>query len=194
MIYKLGYDYENAAMLSIDGVELVKKMPSLRPKFFATPRHSDWVAPEATFYYSENFKGRAEVTPDVTVWSTGVLVFNARAYEVFRSALSTSGEFLPVSVSGDTYYLMNTLYIIPDNAIDKSKAVEVIDTGVHFGQTNVTFNEEFLSSDNVLIFKSNTDKLLHSFCTEEFKTIYESNDFIGLIFEPIGMESHIVSG
>jgi hypothetical protein len=185
MIYKLGYDFENAAMLSIDGVELVKKMPTLRPKFFATSRQREWVAPEATFYYSENFKGKTEDTPDVTVWSTGVLVFNPKAYDVFHSPLSKSGEFLPVSVFGDTYYLMNTLYIIPDAAIDKSKAVEVIDTGVHFGQTNVIFNEDFLSSENVSVFKSNTDKLLHSFCTEEFKNIYESNGFIGLIFEPV---------
>lgn len=185
MIYKLGYDFENTAMLSIDGVELAKKMPSLRPRFFAISRHSEWVAPEATFYYSENFRGQIGETPDISIWSTGVLVLNPNAYDVFKSSLSQSGEFLPVLVNGDTYHLMNTLYIIPDEAIDKSQAIEVIDAGIHLGEANVMFDEEFLTSVNVSVFKSNTDKLLHSFCTDEFKNIYESNGFTGLSFEPI---------
>ena len=63
--------------------------------------------------------------------------------------------------------------------------VEVIDTGVHLGQTNVVFDEEFLDLEKVAVFKSNTNKLLHSFCTEQFKKLYEDNDFKGLVFEPV---------
>ncbi|HTF96552.1 MAG TPA: DUF1629 domain-containing protein [Cellvibrio sp.] len=188
MIYKLGCDYENTALLSIDGVELLKKMPALRPKFFATPKQKEWVAPEASFYYSENYKGNIKVTPDVTVWTTGVLAFSPKAYDVFHELLANAGEFLPVSVDDETHYLFNTLYIIPDKAIDKSKAVEVIDTGVHFGQTNVAFDESFLGPENIFVFKSNTNKLLYSFCTDEFKNIYDSNNFKGIIFEPVDVK------
>lgn len=185
MIYKLGYDYENTALLSIDGVELLQKMPALRPTFFATPKQKEWVAPEASFYYSENYKSNTKVAPDVTTWATGVLALNPKAYDVFHELLAKAGEFLPVSVYGETYYLFNTLYVIPDEAIDKSKAVDVIDTGVHFGKTNVAFNENFLDSENIFVFKSNTNKLLYSFCTEEFKSIYDSKKFKGLVFESV---------
>lgn len=184
MIYKLGYDYENTALLSIDGVELLKKIPALRPKFFATSKQKEWITPDASLYYSENYKGNANTAPDVSIWTTGVLTLNSKAYDTFHELLANAGEFLPISVYGETYYLFNTLYIIPDTAIDKSKAVEIIDTGVHFGQTNVVFDEIFLDSENILVFKSNTNKLLGSFCTEKFKYIYDSNNFKGIIFEP----------
>lgn len=114
-----------------------------------------------------------EDLPDVTTWSTGVLVFNPKAYDVFHESPAEVDEFLPISVYGETYYLFNTLYIIPDAAVDKNKAIEVIDTGVHFGQTNMAFDEKSLTSENILVFKSNTNKLLYSFCTDEFKNVYE---------------------
>ena len=185
MIFKLKNDFQNTYSLLIDNVELGTKMPTYRPRFLAKPRLQEWVMPEASFYYSENFEGMRESLPDVTTWSAGVLVINPKAYEVFKNYLATSGEFLPISISGETHYLFNTLYVIPDAAIDKSKAVEVIDTGVHFGQTNVTFDEVFLDSEKVSVFKSNTNKLLHSFCTEQFKKLYDDNGFKGLIFEPV---------
>lgn len=185
MIYKLGYDFQNTAILSIDGVELVKKMPTLRPRFFAQPKQQVWVAPEARFYYSENFTGTNGTTPDITTWSTGVLAFSPKATALFQDSLKNTGEFLPLLINNETYYLFNTLYVIPEHAINKDKAVDVIDSGVHFGQSNVTFDESFLDSENVMLFKSNTDKLLNSFCTSKFKRMYEANGFKGLIFDKV---------
>lgn len=185
MIYKLLDDYVNTCSLLIDNGELGTKMPTFRPRFFAKPRVQEWVMPKASFFYGESAGEMHEELPDVTTWSTGVLAFNPNAYSVFQDYLTKSGEFLPISVYGETYYLFNTLYIIPETAIDKSKAVEVIDTGVHFGQTNVIFNEAFLDSEKVGVFKSNTNKLLHSFCTERFKNIYDTHNFKGLVFEAV---------
>lgn len=158
-------------------------MPTYRPRFFAQPRAQEWVMPNASFFFGDSPEQMKEDLPDITTWSTGVLVFNPKAYDVFRESLAKSGEFLPVSVYGETYYLFNTLYVIPDAAIDKSKAIEVIDTGVHFGQTNVAFDEQLLASENISVFKSNTNKLLYSFCTDDFKNIYTKNNFNGLVFE-----------
>lgn len=182
MIYRLGYDFENTALISIDGVELAKKMPSLRPKFFAQPRSQDWVAPEATLYRSENFKGKGTIPPDVTTWSTGVLALSSRAYEALHELLKNAGEFLPISVEGEAYFLFNTLYIVPDKAVNKDKAVDIINSGVHFGQDNVAFDEEYLNSQGILVFKSGTDRLLHSYCTSEFRKVYDENGFKGLVF------------
>ena len=183
MIYKITDDYINTCSLLIDNVELGTKMPTYRPRFFAQPRAQEWVTPKASFFFGDGKEEMKEDLPDVTTWSTGVLAFNPKAYDVFHESLSKAGEFLPISVYGETYYLFNTLYIIPDTAVNKSKAVEVIDTGVHFGQTNVAFDEKLLASENISVFKSNTNKLLYSFCTDEFKNVYESNNFTGIVFE-----------
>ncbi len=188
MIYKLKYDFENSALISIDGLELAKKMPSLRPKFFAQPKAQRWVEPEATLYRSEHFKGDVLIAPDVSIWSTGVLTLNAHAYKVLQPSLAKAGEFLPLSIDGEQYYLFNILYIVPDVAIDKENAVDVIDSGVHYGLDNVAFNEEYLSSNGILVFKTNTDRLLHSYCTSTFKELYENKGFKGMRFDPIVMK------
>lgn len=188
MIYKLKDDHPISCLLLIDGVELHTKMPTYKPRFFAKPRLQEWVMPDASFFFSDGAEQMKEDLPDITPWSTGVLAFNPKAYGVFHSLINKAGEFLPISVYGETYYLFNTLYVIPDTAIDKSKAVEVIDTGVHHGQTNVAFDEAFLGAEKIMVFKSNTNKLLHSFCTEEFKRLYEDNGFKGLVFEPVDVK------
>ena len=185
MIYKLNDDFPNTCLLLIDGVELHTKMPTYRPRFFAKPRLDEWVMPKASFFFGESAEEMKEDLPDITIWSTGLLVLNQKAYEVFHKLLANAGEFLPISVYGETYYLFNTLYVIPDTAIDKIKAVDVIDTGVHLGQTNVAFDENFLNDKKILVFKSNTNKLLHSFCAERFKSVYEMNNLKGIIFEPL---------
>lgn len=188
MIYELIHDYENTYLLLLDGVELYTKMPTFRPTFKAKPRLEDWVIPNATFFKSENFIGTSEVLPDITNWSTGVLVFNSRSYNIFHEHLSDKGEFLPITVNGENYYLFNTLYVIPDSAIDMKDAIEVIDSGVHMGQSNVGYDENYLNKENKLIFKTSTDKLFSSYCTDTFKTLYDKNNFKGLVFSPVAIK------
>ena len=123
MIYKLSEDYINTCSLLIDNVELATKMPAYRPRFFAKPRKEEWVMPNATFFYGESIEEMKEDLPDVTIWTSGVLVFNPKAYEVFHDSLAKAGEFLPVSVYGETYHLFNKIYVIPDISIDKRKEI-----------------------------------------------------------------------
>lgn len=185
MIYRLKYDYQNTYLLFIDGVELGTKMPSYRPRFLGKPRLNEWVMPEASFYYSENFEGMRATLPDISIWSAGVLVLNPAAYKIFHACLEKAGEFLPINIEGETYYLFNVLYIIPESATNREKAVEIVDSGVHLGQGNVSFDESFLGLEEMAVFKTSTDRLVFSYCTEQFKNLYENNGFKGLIFEPV---------
>ena len=75
-----------------------------------------------------------------------------------------------------------------EEGINKDKAVDVIDSGVHLGLDNVTFNEEAL--DGAVIFKSSTDRLVHSYSTDEFKNLYDKNGFKGLKFEKVMSSNH----
>lgn len=185
MIYKLEHDYENTYSLLIDPVEMVSKMPTYKPRQKAKRVASEWVAPEASFFKSENFAGNREAIPDVTMWKLGYLVLSPKAYEILKICLYPSGEFLPITVEGKIFYLFSPLYIIAEEAIDRSSAVDIIDSGVHLGQGNVTFDEALLKKENITVFKTNTDKLVFSYCTEVFKKLVEHSGFKGLMFEEV---------
>ena len=85
-----------------------------------------------------------------------------------------SREFLPIHIGSETY---------PEKGIDTSKAVDVIDSGVHMGQDNVLFKAEALESN--LVFKTPTDKLCYIYATETFVELFKQHKFSGLTFEPL---------
>jgi hypothetical protein len=128
-----------------------------------------------------------ETLPEVSVWALGVILLNPVAYPIFKECLAKSGEFLPISINEDIYYLFNVTYIIPESETDKETAIEVIDSGVHLGQSNVSFNEDFLEGEKLTVFKTVTDRLAFSYCTDEFKILYDDNNFKGLTSEPLGV-------
>lgn len=185
MIYKLNHDFENTYSFLVDPVELISKMPNYRPRQKAKPLLEGWTTPEASFYASENFILNSEQLPDVTTWKLGYLVLSKKAYDYLYKCLSNAGEFLPVHVKNTEYFIFNPLHVIADSAVNKKKAVEIIDSGVHLGQSNVFFDESVLEKENISIFKTNTDQLVFSYCTEQFKKLYEDYGFKGLVFEPI---------
>lgn len=179
-VYKIDYDYEGFYSFIIKNTELGTKMPKYSPRFRAKPRLQDWVAPEASFYASDNYGGEGEQLPDITTWLTGNLVFNQKSYDFFVDLLSNSGEFLPTLVKGEKAYIYNTLKIIDDSAIDTKKAIDVIDSGVYRGKENIYFDESLLNDS--IVFKTNNDHLLNSYCVDEFVRIYSDNGLKGLIF------------
>ncbi len=183
MTYKINYDYKNSYLLLPDGTDLLTKMPSYSQRFKAKPRIESWVAPKASFFASENYEGKSEQLPDITTWAIGNLVLSPKAYGVFKDMLAPSGEFLPLIIGDETYYMFNTLFVIPEEGIDRSHQVEVVDSGVHMGQDNIVFNEANLDGRDV--FKAPTDKLRFNYCTKAFKTLYEQHAFKGLVFDEV---------
>lgn len=188
MIYQLIKDFENTYSLLIDGTELYSKMPTYSPRFFATARAANWVKPEGSFYRSENFNSKDGAAPNITLFATGLLVLDKRAYNTLVNELASCGEFLPALINGEDHYLLNPLYVIPDEAVDCNNAVEKVDSGVHLGQSNAVFDEEFLNTNGTMVFKTKVDKLIFSYCTQQFKDRYEALSLTGLIFEPIELK------
>ncbi len=178
--YKLTDDYEKHFTFTIKGAELYNKMPDYSPRFNTKTRLTEWVKPDASFYATENYLNEKVSIPDITTWVAGNLVLNTRAYEILSDTLKVSGEFLPVSVEGIDYYIFNTLRIIDEKYIDKTKAREVIDGSVNVGLENISFSTNGLEDDGV--FKSESDHLLHTYCTENFKQLLIDNNLNGLLF------------
>ncbi len=181
MMYKIEYDFENTYLLLLDGDELFNKMPTYSQRYRAKPRLENWVAPKASFFASENYEGDGEQIPDITTWALGNIVLSPKAYQAFKDLLAPSGEFLPFIISDDTYYMFNTLFVIPEEGVDRSQAIEVVNTGVHMGQDRVLFREPALAGKH--FFKTPTNKLTFSYVTESFKNLYDDNHLSGLTFE-----------
>lgn len=188
MIYILNDDFPKTSLLNVDAADCFEKMPSYKPRFFAKPRLQEWVKPNAWFFYGDSPEPVRTDLPDVTVWSTGLIALSPIATEALRGHLSRIGEFLPISVYGEVYHLFNPLYVVPESAIDRSNAVELIDSGVHEGQGNVTYDEAYIDAQNAIIFKSPANKLISAMCTDLFKRLYDDNGFKGVTFEPLSRQ------
>lgn len=186
MIYKIQDNYKEYYLLLPDGNDIFTKMPSYSQKFRAKPRLDSWVAPNFSFYASENYEGETEQLPDISLWALGNLVLNPKAYDVLKDTLASSGEFLPLIIGDVTYYMLNTLFVIPEEGIDRSNEIEIVDSGVHMGQKNIVFNETALGGRD--IFKTPTDKLRASYCTKVFKALYDQHKLNGLVFEALSTE------
>ncbi|RDH85989.1 MAG: hypothetical protein DIZ80_00515 [endosymbiont of Galathealinum brachiosum] len=182
-VYKIKNDRENYYSLIIKNVELGSKMPNYSPGFDATSRINDWVKPGASFYESSGYIGDGIKFPDVSTWITGNLVLNEKAYNLLNENLRVSGEFLPISIEGIDYYVFNTLKVIDDNLINTENSEDNIELGVNMGLKNVSFKDSDL--DGAVLFKSNIDKLVSTYCTEQFKELLIVNGFNGLLFEEV---------
>lgn len=102
-------------------------------------------------------EGESNLIPDVTLWIDATLFLSPRAYRVLFDSLKPYGEFLPVHIDSDVYYIFNCL-----TAVD-------------------------LESDDMsdkFVFKSISGGCVKMYGNERFKTAIESFEIEGLDFKP----------
>ncbi|WP_288129858.1 hypothetical protein [Microbulbifer sp.] len=112
--------------------------------------------------------------PAISVWTGPNLVFSERAYAVFRLMLADYGEFLPIKVSGFTYYLFNNLTDLnPDLSKSFYSNPDIQTVGAL----------EFSNGANQkLLFRSRWEGCTASFCNQKFKDLCEEFELEGLNF------------
>jgi hypothetical protein len=179
--YKTRSDYENFYSFIIENTELFSKMPNFSAKFKAKPRLIDWVEPHGSFFQSDSYRAKGVNIPDITTWLLGNLVLNENAYSVLHTHLLKLGEFLPVGCEGIKYYIFNALNIIADEAIDQENTKSIIESGINMGLESLQFIPE--KTNDLLVFKTNADKLAALYCTEKFKALVIANNLKGLCFD-----------
>ncbi|WP_444920673.1 hypothetical protein ACJJID_18140 [Microbulbifer sp. CnH-101-G] len=67
--YLVDIDFEKYYSLTLDASDLAEKMPFYIQRFCAKPRLDKWVAAKAHLYASDNYTGKEESTPDITIWA-----------------------------------------------------------------------------------------------------------------------------
>ncbi len=116
--------------------------------------------------------------PDVSKWIDASLVLSPKAYRYLFDSLKDYGEFLPINVSNDTYYIFNCLTAID---ADEPKSKKQFYEGEEVGVKILAFDERAI--ENTLIFKSPYQHCLDLFCTERLKHVIEDVGLTGLNFD-----------
>jgi hypothetical protein len=116
----------------------------------------------------------------VSLWTGGSgssLVLSPKAYRYLGELLSGSGEFLPVLVSGETFYIFNCLAW--GEVDDKNTAYDYFD-GVEFGLKCLVFTN---AVEDMVVFKSAVDGCTTLFCGDRFKSAIENFGLDGVVFD-----------
>ena len=114
--------------------------------------------------------------PDVVV-RDGRMFLNKTSYEVLYDLLKGCGEFLPITYGGEKGYLFNILSLA-DACGGLNKKLSTKD---QYGDIqSLAFYEEVLQS--MPVFRTEFDRYMGIYCTENFKHKFEDAGLCGIIF------------
>lgn len=140
-----------------------------------TKMSSWWKTPETDFI-SVNGDESAPI-PDISLWVDAALVLSPKAHRMLGDLLQPSGEFLPVSIQGEHYYIFNCLSIGEEDT-EKSKFEKHKD--IPLGLKCLSFKE---TAYDLVIFKSHLENCLTVFCGERLKAAVDSFSLTGAKFD-----------
>jgi len=115
--------------------------------------------------------------PDICRWIDSSLVLSPKACRILGDMLKDSGEFLPVSIGEETYYIFNCL-VEGDADEEKSEFNYVGDM-----QMELKHLEFKPGVSELLVFKTTLESCLTLFCGERFKDAVETYELTGVVFD-----------
>ncbi len=120
--------------------------------------------------------------PDICTWIGSSLIFSPKAYEALNDTLSLFGEFLPILVNTDTFYIFNCLTHGMTDQL-RSKAMKVSDSGDLLQEEKIIFNS--IDIKEKYLFKTNLNNCSVLYCNDKFKDLYHSKNLTGITFDPL---------
>lgn len=130
-----------------------------------------WVTPSVAFYAG------SDPIPDISVWLTSLLLLSPKAHRVLVDMLKPYGEFLPMVVSGEKYFLFNCLTFGDEDSLGTEFECE---GGQELWLKSLAFKT---SAESLAMFKSLSNKGMTPFCNQHFKDAVESFALEGLMFD-----------
>ena len=134
-----------------------------------------WVTPSTTFATNVGFETAA--IPDLSQWERGTLLLSPKAYRLLGDILKkdSEGEFLPVDVEGDTYFIFNC-FVFGEEQSAKFDSYD----GKPIDLVELTFTP---ATSEHLLFKSKSQNCVTLFCNERFKNIVTELGLKGVEFD-----------
>lgn len=136
----------------------------------------DWWIPLTCNFFAEP-NGRTQETPDVFVWTGATLVLSKRAYNLLKDSIEPFGEFLPLIVSGEPYYLFNCLTYGQD---DLEACASIYQGGSRLWVTKLVSKPKYKEQ---LLFKSEYERGYTLLCSQRFTDIINQLGLTGLSFD-----------
>lgn len=186
-IYRLCADYKNflmfvlhtSAIPSETGKDLALRLNPEGPQ-----PQPDWVTPDAVYEWFEQNPDAKDI-PDISFWGTSNLILNQKAHDVLLNYLKAYGEFLPVNVKDELFYIFNVLHLVDGSVINLDQSEREFEGEGEYkyqvGLHKLKFNENLLI--DTLIFKTEYDTFLNIFCGDNFKTLIEMSGLKGINFK-----------
>lgn len=128
-----------------------------------------WDRPEVSFT-----PGSEEV-PDISVWLDSMLLLSPKAHRLLFDILKDYGEFLPILVGDDEYFLYNCLTFCEEASTEGEYQDDQL-----IMLTSLKFAD---SAESKTIFKSKIEHGMTPYCNQQFKNAVESFELKGLSFD-----------
>lgn len=179
MIYKLRFDPHNYLNFYIDAVDI----ELILGDFFLLdePQWAEFWKPLNGTFSNDSDNQNLTAVPDITEWfGHNCLVLNQKAFDALNQQLAAHGELLPIQSEGKPYWLFHSTTKTGMDKIDESKSTRTIEETGFVDMQSLSFKEETLK--NQLVFQTEFSNYRNMYCTEEFKTLVESNGLKGLYF------------
>jgi len=180
MIYRISDAYNEYLNIDIDPFDLLEAMGgSISPEQFDSyawdlrSLRDIWVDIGGSFMADDE----SLIKPDIAIWDSSNLVLSPKAFMAIGDKLEKYGEFMPITIEGETYQVFHCLNAI--NA-DLSVSKSIIKEGFWQGVSALGFDE--YSTINQLVFTARFDRCSTLFCSDDFKQLIDSHMLKGLIF------------
>jgi len=134
-----------------------------------------WPTPDTEFVAIDEDTGAP--IPDICKWIDASLVLSAKAYRLLGDTLKPFGEFLPLTIRGEAFYIFNCLTLAK---INEDLCEKNIYKGEEAGIKTLVFDDTDIADK--LIFKTTYDSCMDLYCAERFKNILQDYKLTGVVF------------
>lgn len=114
--------------------------------------------------------------PDISQWLYASLVLSPRAYAVLYEHLHTYGEFLPINVGEERFYIFNGLTFAEE---DEAQCLSERQGDETLGLKKLVFKAQ---AEELLVFKSALENAATLYCNERFRQTVEEHQLTGVVF------------
>ena len=134
-----------------------------------------WPTPDTEFVAIDDAAGAP--IPDICKWIDASLALSAKAHRLLGDTLKPFGEFLPLTIRGEAFYIFNCLTL---GKINEDLCEKNIYKGQEAGIKSLVFDERDVADK--LVFKTTYDSCMDLYCAERLKHIVEDYKLTGILF------------
>lgn len=182
-VYRVTADYDNFLAFHLPMKDVIQKLGrSFPPKKlmhfykYNISLIDAWSDLSGQFSPIETSNTKLPV-PDITLWSSGSLLFSDQAKKAVETHIASMGEFLPVQTENGLVWIFNCLTLV--KADEKRSSREEID-GQAISVSDINFHEEDVAKN--IIFKSDFDSCKTVYCNEAFYNLITETNLKGINF------------